>query len=504
MMRKIIILIIFLEMFTFMQADFSDQAITKIFADELLSVEDIYQQLIMFNDFQEVPDKEKVIQDSLADGSPWFYYIPKGYDPQQSQGMIIWLHGGVGREDYFESDDYWIDHPIIEYANEASLLVLMPMGRSDCMWWDSAGEKHIFDELLIMKERFNIDDDKVYMTGFSDGGSGSFHFGYRMPNEFAAFYPLNGMISVPAHVTGKPCFIRNLQNRHLRAVNTDEDMLYPAASTRLTMDLALSAGADISYQEYWGMGHDWGYFDEDLPLLMKDIQKRVRDSFHSEIYWECLNADEYKRCDWVEITELDTLAEKQDWQQEYNVQLPDDRISFGFYNDAEFKGDGILVNRVIEPSVASEMGLHDGDIIIAMDEVTITNIDEMEELKAEKQRGDEVSLTVYREGETSMLKGAFPEITYYNALFYDQPSGAVKAKYYGNIFDVQTSRVGALAIYINPDMVNLKISVKVVINNNEVFNEIIDYDSQIMEDNIIKYKERKALWVNKLDFNVEK
>jgi len=380
---------------------------------------------------------------------------------------------------------------------------LMPMSRGDCMWWEAAGEKHVFDELLIMKEKFNIDDDRVYMTGFSDGGSGSFHFGYRLPNEFAAFYPLNGMISVPAHVTGKTCFIRNLQNRYLRAVNTDQDGLYPAASTRLTMDMALSAGANISYREYWGFGHDWGYFEEDLPLMAKDLLKRARDSFQTKIYWECISAEEYNRCDWLEITGLDTLAEKQDWQQEYNVQLPDDKISFGFYHDSEFKGDGILVNKVIESTLAAEMGLRDNDIIIAIDEVTITNIDEMVELKAGKQRGDEVSLTVFREGETYLLKAVFPETVYYDALFYEQPSGAVKAKYYGNIFELDTSRVGALAIYINPEMVNLKIPVKVIINGVEVFNEIVGYEQEIMKENIIKNKDRKALWVNKLEFDVE-
>ncbi|MDP8323454.1 MAG: PDZ domain-containing protein [Candidatus Stygibacter australis] len=503
MKRKIVILIIGLVMLAVIQADLNEQAIENIFADELLNTQDIYQQIMMFNDYQDMSNKGIVMEDSLADGSPWFYYIPESYDLHQRHGLIIWLHGGVGREDYFEPDEYWFDHPIIDYAKEADMLVLMPMARGDCMWWESAGEKHVIDELLIMKERYNIDDDRVFMTGFSDGGSGSFHFGYRLPNEFAAFYPLNGMISVPAHVTGKPCFIKNLQNRYLRAVNTDQDGLYPAASTRLTMNLALSAGADISYREYWGLGHDWGYSDEDLPLIMKDIQKRARDSFQSEIYWECLSTKEYNHCDWLEVTELDTLAEKQDWQQEYNVQLPDDRISFGFYHDSEFKGDGIMVNKVIESSLAKEMGLKDKDIIIAMDEVTITNIDEMEELKAEKQRGDEVSLTVYREGDTHLLKGVFPEIAYYDAFFYDQPSGAAKAKYYGNIFEIETSRVGALAIYINPEMVNLKIPVKVIINDIEVFNEKVDYESQIMKENIIKNRDRKAIWVNKLKFEIE-
>ncbi|MCF7912022.1 MAG: PDZ domain-containing protein [Candidatus Cloacimonetes bacterium] len=503
MNKKIVILIAGLLLITALQADFNGAAMQKIFEDKILSSEDIYQQLRMFNDYSRVAKKGEVLMDSLADSSPWFYYLPSGYDPDNRHGLIIWLHGGVGREDYFEPDEYIFQHPLVDYVEDANMLLLIPMSRKDCMWWEKAGEQHVREELLLMKERYNIDDDRVYMTGFSDGGSGSFHFSYRLPNDYAGFYPLNGMVSVAAHVTGKPCFLANMQNRHLRAVNTDEDGLYPAASTRLTMQLALSAGADISYREYWGIGHDWAYSAEDIPLIMTDIGRRSRDSFQPYIYWECLNDLEYNRCDWLEITALDTLAEKNPWQQEYNVKLPETRIAFGFYHDKEFKGDGILVDRVVEGTLAAEMGLHDKDIIIAMDENTITNIDEMGELKQAKQRGDAVSLSVYREGETLLLEGAFPEISYNDALFYDQPSGAVKANYYGNIFDLQTSRVQAVAIYINPEMVNLRIPVQVIINGEKMFEEIVDYDCYIMQECVLQNKDRKAVWVNKLEFEIK-
>ncbi len=502
MRKEIVFLIIGLIIFAVGQADLNEEAVRSIFADTFFSSEDIYQQLKMFNEFSDAEHKGIVQADSLADGSPWFYYIPGSYKPQQRHGLIIWLHGGVGREDYQEADEYIYEHPLVKFAEEYGLLLLIPMSRKDCMWWDTPGEVHVREEMLVMKEKFNIDDDRVYMTGFSDGGSGSFHFAYRLPNDYAAFYPLNGMISVAAGVTGKPCFIRNLQNRNLRAVNTDEDGLYPAASTRLTMDLALNAGADISYREYWGIGHDWGYFDEDMPLMIADMQKRARDSFHSDIYWECLSVEEYNRCDWLEITALDTLREKQEWQSEYNVKLSEERITFGFNNDVEFKGEGVRVDRIIPETLAEEMGLHNGDIIFAMDEESVTNIDDLSRIKETKQRGDAVSLTVYREADTLLLQGVFPEITYYDALFYKPASGAVKGRNYANIFELETSRVGAVALYISPEMVNMGIPVRVIINGEEFYNQIVDYDRIVMQESILENKDRKAVWVNKLEFNI--
>jgi C-terminal processing protease CtpA/Prc len=188
--------------------------------------------------------------------------------------------------------------------------------------------------------------------------------------------------------------------------------------------------------------------------------------------------DKYNRSDWLEITRLDTLRPKKDWQKEFNVQLPDERISFGFFHDVEYKGEGVLVDRVIPGTLAEDLGLQKGDVIIGMDEGELANIDDLAAAKSEKKRGDPVSLSVFRNKETILLKGQFPEVVYYDAFFYKPASGAVQARYYANIFELETSRVGAVKLYISPEMVNVDIPVRVIINGEEVFNDMVEYDKQ--------------------------
>ncbi|MCF8295962.1 MAG: PDZ domain-containing protein [Saprospiraceae bacterium] len=482
--------------------DFSEERIRAICSDQNITADQVYEQLRDFADYKADTPKGVVISDSTSMGRPYYYYLPRSYDGNTAIPLIIWLHGGVGRPDYIDGAEYIQELGLVEVAETKNFALLFPLSRDDCHWWHKAGEDNVLEQLRIMKERFNIDDDRVYMTGFSDGGSGSFHFGFRLPDSFAALYPLNGMISVGTHMSGNPSYVANLRNRHLRVINTDEDGLYPAAQTRLTMNMALDAGADLSYLEYWGIGHSWDYFGEDFPLMIKDMQKRSRDSFKSEIYWECYS-DEYNRCDWLEIVEIDTLAEKADWQQEYNVELPEIRISFGFYHDEEFKGEGVKVKSVIENSLAAEMGLHQDDIIIEMDRVSLANIDDLSTLKSGKSRGDEVSLKVFREGETKLLEGAFPDTMYYNCFFYNRISGAVKGKYYGNIFELETSRVGKLAIYIHPEMVNINIPVTVIVNGEKKFEDKVEYSKKFMEERALRTRDRKALWVSKIKVNSE-
>ena len=447
--------------------------------------------------------KENVINDTLT--APYFIHIPQNYDHANPAPLLVYLHGGVGRKEFIED--------FLEYTHEVTALFpkevqnnwffLFPEGNQYTIWWELVGMENIKTQIRNLKENYNINDNRIYMTGFSDGGSASFHFALTDPNLFAAFYPLNGFISVGSRVTQKPAYLPNMQNRHSRAINTDEDSLYPSSDMRLLMELSLLAGADLLYKEYWGIGHDFTYADVDIPIMVEDMKNHARDIFRSEILWES-SIPEFSRCDWLEITKLDTLESPKEWQKEYNIKMENKRIQFGFYHDEKFEGKGVKVRDVIEGSTADSMGLKKDDIVIKMDGKDVENIEKLSGLKTFKKRGDKVYLTVLRDNKEVKLFGQFPEIEYYDAFILNKPSGAVKAKYWGNHFEIETSRVEELAIYIHPDMVNLKNPVTVNINGKEVFNDHTNIDREFMIENFLKNFDRKAIWVNGIVVGVEK
>ena len=380
--------------------------------------------------------------------------------------------------------------------------MLFPFGNIDTSWWDLVGVKNIQTQIRILKTYFNIDDDRIFVTGFSDGGSGSFFMAMSTPDDFASFYPLNGFLSVGSIVTKKPTFLPNLKNRRMNAINTDIDRLYPALKMRMLIDLALQAGANLLYKEYWGVGHDFDYANDEIPIMIKSMTLQPREIFQPDIYWETWTPD-YGKCDWLEILEIDTTIARADWHQEYQAQIPNDRISFGFYPDDDFDHDGIIVYNLVEgETTASQMGLQQQDLIIKMDGIPIHSLDEMDSLKTFKQRGDSVSITVKRYDEEITLYGQFPDTTYYDAINYSEPSGAVQAEYFGNEFVLETSRVKKLAIYLHPDMVNFDNPVKVIINNKVVFDKNITIDRELMIDNFLRNRDRSALWAKRLEFEI--
>jgi len=432
--------------------------------------------------------------DSLE--APYLYYIPTNYDASARTPLLVYLHGGVNRPEFVDVEDMQSDNFFAELAEENGWLLLLPFANKDCMWWDDAGFENIRNQIVLLKRKFNIDDDRVFLTGISDGGSGSFHIGMTHPDLFASFYPLIGKVSVGNLVNGHHTYIANLANRYTAAVNTDGDGLYPATKMRLLMDLGQTAGADIFYKEFWGFGHDTDWLESYKMEFANKINNHPRDPFQNSLYWEMARQD-YNRCDWLEITEIDTMLEAAEWHKNYNLKLTDDRMLFGFNHDMKFQGEGTLITNVVKGSAAEGAGLRIDDVIIQMDGKVAVNIDSLTTWRDAKKRGDIFSLTVLRDSSEEILNGQFPEVTYYDAFSLSKPSAAVTAKYYGNHFEIETSRIKEIAIYFHPEMINMKNPVTININGQLVFDDYIDYNRNFMKQNFEENNDRRAIWINR-------
>ncbi|MBW6515130.1 MAG: PDZ domain-containing protein [Candidatus Cloacimonetes bacterium] len=479
-----------------------EQFVKEQYNNESISSDSLYTVFKNYTDFEQPEELAILIKDyhTINDTlqAPFVYYLPSGYRADKKTPLLIYLHGGVSRPEFIE--DYYdnLHHsPFLKIANEKNWILLFPMANIQTAWWSEKGIENIMYQIRFLKERFNVDDNRIYLSGFSDGASGSFHLGMTTPNDFAAFYPLNGNMLVGTIVTGYPTYTTNLRNRYHRVINTDLDFLYPADKMRLLIKTAQDMGANIFYLEYWGIGHTYDYAEYDLPLMIEDMEKQVRNIFQPSLYWETTDP-RWGRCDWLEILEIDTLSAAQDWHCHNTVLLPDDRVTFGFYDDNDFTGYGVRISNIVDNSVSEEIGLISGDVIISMDGIETETINDLLNIRNDKKRGDEFHLTIIRDQEEIILEGAFPPVTYHEHFNYQQKSGALKALYRGNVFHIESSRVAKLAVYIHPGMVNLDIPIRIFVNEREIFNDFIEIDREFMTVNFLNNKDRSVLWIKKL------
>ncbi|MHC4472612.1 MAG: CE1 family esterase, partial [Planctomycetota bacterium] len=163
---------------------------------------------------------------------PYHLYVPDAYDPAAKAPLLIHMHGGVSRPALLTEDemkregyrDWWK-----EQADEWGFLVVYPLGQQGAMWWDDVGANGLEGVIADVKRDLNVDEDKVFATGFSDGASGAFYLGLTRPTSYAGFIPLNGHPGVGARYSGKQIYLVNQWLRPLYVVATQEDQLYKTA-----------------------------------------------------------------------------------------------------------------------------------------------------------------------------------------------------------------------------------------------------------------------------------
>lgn len=89
------------------------------------------------------------------------------------------------------------------------------------------------------------------------------------------------------------------------------------------------------------------------------------------------------------------------------------------------------------------------------------------------------------------------------AFTFPRQSGAVQAKYAGNQFELTTSRVGKLTLYLSPEMIDFRRPLKVIINKKQVYNGLIQYDRSFLLSQYNREMDHQALWANRLTFSVK-
>ncbi len=121
---------------------------------------------------------------------PFLVSVPNDYDGSKPYPLVIWLHGYGGEELTWEG--WFVKHDAGASGEvRPGYLIANPYGRGNAGWrgWARNDVFHVLEE---MKKRYNIDENRVCITGFSMGGFGTWHLATRYPDLWAAASPQAG------------------------------------------------------------------------------------------------------------------------------------------------------------------------------------------------------------------------------------------------------------------------------------------------------------------------
>ncbi len=128
---------------------------------------------------------EKTISKKVS--AQYLLVKPKDYDDDEEYPLLIFLHGRGEQGD--DLNRVKIHGPFKKIAELGlPLLVVAPQSPKD-EYWDVDMLEALVEEVI---DDLDVDEDRVYLTGLSMGGSGTWRLAARRPDLFAAIVPICG------------------------------------------------------------------------------------------------------------------------------------------------------------------------------------------------------------------------------------------------------------------------------------------------------------------------
>lgn len=131
----------------------------------------------------------------------YFIYRPKHFDPTQKLPIILYLHGGGERgDDGVAPTQVGIGQAVQKTLGYLPFLVVFPQCDRRTYWALPEMAARAMAAVETAIRDFNGDPDRIYVTGNSMGGFGTYYLAARYPGRFAALAPICGGVRPPRWV----------------------------------------------------------------------------------------------------------------------------------------------------------------------------------------------------------------------------------------------------------------------------------------------------------------
>jgi predicted peptidase len=209
-------------------------------------------------------------RDVTVGGRAYHYqvYVPADYATKPSWPAILFLHGAGERgNDGLLQTNVGLAPAIRQNPSRYPAIAILPQVPPDSQWVGTPADMALAALQQTMRE-FHVDPSRVYLTGLSMGGHGTWYIAYRHPELFAAVVPICGWVrdfpqfrgSVPV-VPGDsaavlPSLVQRLAKVSIWIFHGEIDPAVNVNGSREPAAALKAASADVRYTEFLGMGHN--------------------------------------------------------------------------------------------------------------------------------------------------------------------------------------------------------------------------------------------------------
>lgn len=183
--------------------------------------------------------------------SKYVVYVPKSYKGDKEFPLILFLHGsGEAGTDGEKQVKVGLG-PAIKKMESFPFIAVFPQSpEPGAKGWlaDRKGAKAAMSILAEVEKTYKVDSKRIYLTGLSMGGYGTWSLAAAYPDRWAAIVPIcgGGNLADAEKIKAIPCW----------CFHGDADPAVKVQRSREMMEALKKAGAMPKYTEFEKVGHD--------------------------------------------------------------------------------------------------------------------------------------------------------------------------------------------------------------------------------------------------------
>lgn len=175
----------------------------------------------------------------------YLLFLPKDYVEEKKRWpLILFLHGAGERGDDLELIKRHGPPKIVEEQEDFPFILVSPQCPKDG-WWSNDFLNALLDEVVT---RYRVDKDRIYVTGLSMGGFGTWNLAIEYPDRFAAIASICG--------GGNPLEACKLKHVPVWVFHGAKDNVVPIKKSEEMVNALRECGGNVKFTVYPEAGHD--------------------------------------------------------------------------------------------------------------------------------------------------------------------------------------------------------------------------------------------------------
>ncbi len=221
---------------------------------------------------------EQKLSTKAAGDVPYLLYLPKSYGEDgggKKFPVMMFLHGRGESRGPLSIVKKWGPPRMVERGDDLPYIVVSPQCPASSRWTAPEQQAGVLELLAHIQKTYATDEDRVYLTGLSMGGYGSWKLAADHAEKFAAVAPICGR--------GNPADAEKLKSIPIWAFHGTDDKVVPASGTKDMVEAIRKAGGTkIKFTSLEGIGHNSWSSAYATPELYSWFNKFTRSGNQSK------------------------------------------------------------------------------------------------------------------------------------------------------------------------------------------------------------------------------